>query len=443
MLLRISTSCLLALLTACGSVRSSTATTDEPESVQSEPAPMPPHGRTRNVGVLVFPGVELLDFAGPVEVFTNTERWDVPLRVYTVAADRTPVKTLNGVTVVPDHDVENAPVPDILVIPGGEVRCLSGDTPLARYIRARVPKCEIVFSVCNGIFALTDDGWLDGLSATTHWTAIGFLRAAAPRTTVVENTRFVDNGRIVTAAGISAGIDGALHVVDRLLGARTARETARRMEYEWREAPAQDEADGDPVERARKAWYGGEWAKAVEAYRALAAAQPDDLVVQTRLGTSLLFTGQAEEGLAYLERAARAGSRDVLLYDALGFARSRAGRHQDAIAAYEHGLTLEPGRISLVRGLGTEQATLGLHAQAAANLRRVWDTGQGDDRMLAQIARSLAASGADDDAVEFLTLLAHESREEFAAVLATPELEGLRDDARVVKLRKQTESTRP
>lgn len=218
-----------------------------------------PHGHRRNVAVLVFEGVELLDFAGPVETFTTTHGWDEPLRVYTVGADRRPVRTLNVVTVVPDYAAADAPDPDILVIPGGEVRCLGGDTPLGNYIRAQVPKVEIVFSVCNGIFALTDDHWLDGLAATTHSGSIGWLRSAAPKTEVRADCRFVDNGHIVTAAGISAGIDGALHLVDRLLGPECARRTARRMEYEWRGAPTGPDAAEDPIERGRRAWYRSDW----------------------------------------------------------------------------------------------------------------------------------------------------------------------------------------
>src|SRR5262245_20046721 len=133
----------------------------QPSTATSMPAataveePRTPHGYCRNVAVLVFEGVELLDFAGPVEVFTNARGWDEPLRVYSVGAERRAIRSLNELAIVPDYSIDDCPAPDILVIPGGEVRCLEPEHPLGRFVAERAPQAEIVFSVCNGVFALS------------------------------------------------------------------------------------------------------------------------------------------------------------------------------------------------------------------------------------------------------------------------------------------------
>jgi transcriptional regulator GlxA family with amidase domain len=112
------------------------------------------------------------------------------------------------------------------------------DKRVLDWINQSSPQAEAVVSVCTGAFVLANAGLLDGKEATTHWSAVARLRQQFPKITVRENRRFVDNGKVVTAAGVSAGIDASLHMVERLLGKETARETARYMEYNWQPAPA-------------------------------------------------------------------------------------------------------------------------------------------------------------------------------------------------------------
>jgi transcriptional regulator GlxA family with amidase domain len=194
--------------------------------------------QTRKVAVFIFDEVEVLDFCGPFEVFSVTGRRDGlnPFDVYTVAAERRPVNARGGLSVNPRYGFDDCPPPDILVIPGGfGTRPLMDDAPTLEWIKLHARQAELLLSVCTGSLLLAGAGLLDGLSATTHRQALATLIERAPRTTVEPDRRFVDNGNVITAAGISAGIDASLHVVARLLGRERASETAHYMEYEWRE----------------------------------------------------------------------------------------------------------------------------------------------------------------------------------------------------------------
>ena len=194
----------------------------------------------RNVAVLIFNEVEVLDFAGPFEVFSVTGKRDDtdPFEVYTVAEKAGPVLARNGLSVNPRYVLDECPVPDVLVVPGGfGTRREKHNRALIDWISRNARRARPVFSVCTGALLLAEAGLLDGLSVTTHHGAFGELRDAAPGAIVEESERFVDNGNVVTSAGISAGIDASLHIVARLLGAEQARETARYMEYDWEPAP--------------------------------------------------------------------------------------------------------------------------------------------------------------------------------------------------------------
>ena len=193
----------------------------------------------RKVAILIFDDVEVLDFAGPFEVFGIAgERSGVRhFEVFTVAESRAPVAARNGLSVNPTYAVDDCPAPDIIVVPGGiGSRRAMRNPALLDWVRRASGLAELTLSVCTGALVLGAAGLLDGLRATTHHTAIDLLREMAPRASVVEGERFVDNGRVIAAAGVSAGIDMALHVVERLLGTDVARETARQMEYEYRGA---------------------------------------------------------------------------------------------------------------------------------------------------------------------------------------------------------------
>lgn len=191
----------------------------------------------RRVAILVFDGVELLDFAGPGEVFAAAGHG--AFEVFTVGETRAPVVSQGFVQVTPEHGIADSPVPDVLVIPGGGVGAVLGRPALMSWIKTTAGKATLVLSVCNGALVLAEAGLLDGLEATTHHGSIEALRRAAPRTVVHADRRFVDNGKVVTAAGVSAGIDAALHVVGRLLSPAEAERIAGYMEYTWSGAAAQ------------------------------------------------------------------------------------------------------------------------------------------------------------------------------------------------------------
>lgn len=192
----------------------------------------------RRLAILIFDDVELLDFAGPFEVFNVTGR-DAdppPFQVRLVAASPEGVLTRGKVRVIPHQTLDECDRADLLLIPGGYgTRRLLRETALHDWIRTRADQAELVMSVCTGSLLLAKCGLLDGLEATTHHSACDLLKLTAPNTNVRKGVRFVDNGRIITSAGIAAGIDMSLHVVARLLGDRTASETASYMEYPWKE----------------------------------------------------------------------------------------------------------------------------------------------------------------------------------------------------------------
>jgi len=200
----------------------------------------------RNTAIVLFDEVEVLDFAGPFEVFSVTGRRQQlePFNVYTVAERAAPVLARNGLSVNPRSTFSDAPKPDILVIPGGfGTRREMRNPVMLEWIARTAKESELALTVCTGALILGATGLLDGLAATTHWAAFEELRAVAPKAELRPGERIVDNGRIVLSAGVSAGIDMSLHVVARLLGAEMARETARYMEYEGR-------WEGHPIQSA-------------------------------------------------------------------------------------------------------------------------------------------------------------------------------------------------
>jgi transcriptional regulator GlxA family with amidase domain len=188
----------------------------------------------KNVAILIFDDVEVLDFAGPFEVFALTDELchHEAFHTFTVAESPGSVRARHGLKVVPEFTLENCPPPQVLVIPGGSgSRALLKKPALLEWLRTKARGAEIVMSVCTGALVLAKAGLLDGLRITTHHTALDLLRELAPAATVDPTRRFHDNGKFVTAAGISAGLDASLHVVARLLGPAAAEATARQMEY--------------------------------------------------------------------------------------------------------------------------------------------------------------------------------------------------------------------
>ncbi|GGD03735.1 DJ-1/PfpI family protein [Halopseudomonas salina] len=198
--------------------------------------------RTVQVGIFVFEDVEVLDFAGPFEVLTTAARvWarshpqDPPLFNVTLLAETTSVRARAGLLVHTDHSLEDAPHLDLLVIPGGVVTDELEKPHVISWIREAATQC-LVASVCTGAFLVAKAGLLDNRRATTHWEDIDDLREQFPQVTVLSDQRWVDEGRVVSSAGISAGIDMSLHLVERLAGRDLAIATARQMEFDWTEA---------------------------------------------------------------------------------------------------------------------------------------------------------------------------------------------------------------
>ncbi len=203
---------------------------------------MPQPAQPRNVGILIFPDVEILDFCGPFEIFASAT---LPaetdgggpetrlLEVFTVAERSQVITCRGGLLVQPNHTLEDHPPLDLVVVPGGYGTRREQENPVVLDWIARQRRSgALTTSVCTGAFLLGAAGLLDGLSATTHWTTIDGLRATLPTTEVLEDVRVVDEGTVITSAGVSAGIDMALHVVRRLHGDEVARRTARDMEYD-------------------------------------------------------------------------------------------------------------------------------------------------------------------------------------------------------------------
>jgi len=205
----------------------------------------PPPIDKHNVGILLFDGVEVLDFAGPFEVFSRTRlvagvesrRSDAsaPFRVFTVAKTAEPITATGGLYLTPHYSFQTAPTIDVLVVPGGYgTRALLNDKETLGWIRTMAATASKVTSVCTGSLLLAQAGLLDGRRATTHWGALDLLQeisdSRGAAISVQRDFRFVDDGAI-TSAGVSAGIDMALHVVDRICGASVAAETAHYMDY--------------------------------------------------------------------------------------------------------------------------------------------------------------------------------------------------------------------
>lgn len=187
------------------------------------------------MAIFVFDDVEVLDFAGPFEVFAAADELSGAklFHVFTVAELRATIRARNGLKIVPDFTFENCPMPQVLVLPGGQgTRSLLNRPLLMEWIRRQARHANITMSVCSGALLLAKAGLLDGLQVTTHHQCLDLVRELAPAAAIAPEQRFTDNGRVCTSAGVSAGIDLSLHVVSRLAGSEIADTTARYLEYD-------------------------------------------------------------------------------------------------------------------------------------------------------------------------------------------------------------------
>ena len=204
----------------------------------------------KRTGIIIFDDIEVLDFCGPFEVFSavrlNEERRreePSPFQVLLIAQFDGPVTTSGGMKVMPDFTFDTCPPLDILVVPGGlgTRREMNNDVMLS-FVVSRAAQAETLASVCTGSLILGNAGLLDGLRATTHWRSLGLMQELFPKVTVDSDSRVVEQGKLITSAGISAGIDMALRVVGRYCGEAVARSTARHMEYPFPESNARQES---------------------------------------------------------------------------------------------------------------------------------------------------------------------------------------------------------
>ena len=171
-------------------------------------------------------GVEILDFAGPMEVFSYAG-----YKIITVSKTKAPIKSQSILTFIPDFSIEDAPEADMLAFFGGNSEAVYQDLEVLEWIKKQT-KVSYFFSVCTGAFMLAGAGILDGMVATTFYQSLDKLEQEFPKIDVRREVRFVDNGLVITTAGVSAGIDGALHFVAKHQGMEAAKNTAAYMEYD-------------------------------------------------------------------------------------------------------------------------------------------------------------------------------------------------------------------
>ena len=198
----------------------------------------------RTVAILIFDEVEVLDFAGPYEVFNDASGAvsPPPFYAYTIGPTEKQIITKGKLVVTPQYSIEKAPQADILIIPGGfGTRTLLKDEPLLSWIRDQAGKVEWLLSVCTGALLLAKAGLLKDRPATTHHTAFDHLQHLSPTTRIEKNKRFVRSAAtIYTSGGISAGIDLSLHLVEKLAGPEVHAAVVEEMEYRWHPEDAKD-----------------------------------------------------------------------------------------------------------------------------------------------------------------------------------------------------------
>ena len=204
----------------------------KPDAVATEPASLkPPNKGQVPVAFLISDGAVVIDFCGPWEVFQDVMipgREETPFRLYTVAETQNPIRTSGGMQIVPDYTIENAPPPKVIVIPAQS----PPSNAVLEWIRKSSKTTDVTMSVCTGAFVLAKTGLLNGKSATTYHGAFRHFATQFPDVQLKRGARFVENGNLATAGGLSSGIDLALRVVERYYGRDAARRTAYDMEYQ-------------------------------------------------------------------------------------------------------------------------------------------------------------------------------------------------------------------
>jgi putative intracellular protease/amidase len=303
---------------------------------------------TRNVAIVVYENAEPLDWTGPFEVYNDAGHFgatggEPAFNVY-VVSKTTNMLNAQGMQVVPNYSIANAPKPDIVVFPGGPAGKIYDDPEFFAWAKKAATEAEIAQSVCTGAFVLAKAGLLDNLEVTTFHGAIEGLRKDFPSARVEDGRRFVDNGHVVTTAGISAGIDGSLNVVARLLGRRIADQVATYMEYHWTpEAylatkyaymnPSTDDR-GRALQMAEIHFDQKDYASAAKTVRALLIQDPHYADAWYDLAAILREAGEhADSASAFANAAADPHARAVgQLFFSAAREYAKAGRNDDAVA---------------------------------------------------------------------------------------------------------------
>jgi transcriptional regulator GlxA family with amidase domain len=195
-------------------------------------------GQTRTLGIFIFPGFELLDANGPLEMWGNLKG---QVKIVTVAREKGEVASSAGPKMIAEFGCADCPPLDLLLVPGGfGVQKVLQEKDTLEWMKTRSAKTELTMSVCNGASILAAAGLLDGRQATTNKAFWDMATAPGPAVKWVRHARWVDDGNIVTSSGVSAGIDMTLHVIERLFGAAKAERIANDTEYEWHRDPSWD-----------------------------------------------------------------------------------------------------------------------------------------------------------------------------------------------------------
>ncbi|HYI12087.1 MAG TPA: DJ-1/PfpI family protein [Thermoanaerobaculia bacterium] len=303
-------------------------------------------GYTKNVAIVVYDGVEILDFAGPAEVFAaaagqGARGQERAFNVYLVSKTRKPIVSQGFIDVTPDYSIADSPKPDIIVLPGGGTDSVLDDPEWLAWVEASSKDADTVLTVCTGAFIAGKLGLLDGHDATTWYAAVPELTRQFPKARVQPGRRFVDNGKVITTAGVSAGIDGALHLVARTLGRYVADRTAEYMEYGWSpqsyttakytQLNPRLDAHGRKLQQASISSREGDHEGALAVYRALVAADRADTEAWLHLGRTLHTLKRYDEAIAaHAEAAKGEAQRGPALYH-LSRAYALTGKPDQAI----------------------------------------------------------------------------------------------------------------
>ncbi len=221
----------LSRVVPAGELRESVGSSHAEQAVTLAGPLKPPASGSIPVAFVISDGAVVIDFSGPWEVFENVNvpsRTENPFRLYTVAKNTEPIRASGGMKIIPDYSFKNAPAPKVIVIPAQN----GSDAAMLNWIRESSRNADVTMSVCTGAYILAKTGLLSGKSATTHHGAYKAFAYEYPDIHVKRGARFVEEGNLATAGGLSSGIDLSLRVVDRYFGRDTATQTAKMMEYQ-------------------------------------------------------------------------------------------------------------------------------------------------------------------------------------------------------------------